>query len=92
MTSWLYGLACGLGAVVLRSLMAAETDPLPLLAQWGLAAPLMGALWWVYRREATRADRLEEKLLEAIPALTQATLALNESTEMLRDIHRDRNR
>lgn len=68
--------------------LAAADPSLPMLAQWGLAAPLMAALWWVYRREANRADRLEEKLLEAIPALTQATLALNESTEMLRDIHR----
>lgn len=79
-------MAC-LGIFATRALLAAETD-LPLLAQYGLVAPLMGALWWSYRREANRADRLEAKLLEAIPLIAQATLALNESNEVLRDIHR----
>lgn len=82
----LYGLCCA--AVAALPVWAATDPSIPIYTQYGLLAPLMGALWWVYRREANRADRLEEKLLEAIPALTAATMALNESTEMLRDIHR----
>lgn len=84
--AWLYGAVCLATAAV--PLLAATDPAIPLYTQYGLLAPLMGALWWVYRREANRADRLEEKLLEAIPALTQATIALTESTEVLREIHR----
>lgn len=83
---WIYGLCC---AAVPAVTFVATADPsVPVYLQYGLLGPVMGALWWVYRREVNRADRLEEKLLEAIPALTQATLALNESTEILREIHR----
>ena len=84
--TWLFGTTF-LGIFSLPLLAATEPSLAPY-AQYGLIGPLVGAIWWGYRREANRADRLEQKLLEAIPALTQATLALNESTEMLRELHR----
>ena len=88
--NWLFGMTFS-AVFALPALLAAEGDPLPMLAQWGIAAPLMAGLWWTYRREANRADRLEEKLLEAFPLIAQATLALNDSNEVLRDLaHKDR--
>ncbi len=51
-----------------------------------------------YKRETDRADRLEAEVTrlntliaeQAIPGLTLATQALDESTQLIKDLHRER--
>ena len=86
---WLFGASCFVAALVPGLLAASSSggDPtLPLFAQYGLLAPLLAFCVWSYRREANRADRLEQKLLEALPSLSEATKAVNDSNVVLREV------
>lgn len=86
--NWIFGGGCLL--IGAQFGLAAADPTIPMFLQYGLAAPLLGALWWVYRREANRADRLEQTLFEFIPKLTEVSLALKASTDLMEDIHRER--
>lgn len=74
--------------LVVPAILADATSNLtiPVIAQYGLLGPVLGALWWAYRREAARGDRLESKLLEAIPTISLATTAVSESNLLLREV------
>ncbi len=86
-------------------LLAAEDggsgSDLAVLGQYGVLGVFAVLLIWFAKfmigRETARADRLEAEVLrlnttiqeKVIPALMSATGAVEESTEMLRDLQRD---
>lgn len=83
-------------------LLAAEDGPnWAALGQYGALGFFAGLLVvfarFMINRETTRADRLEAEVLrlnntiqeKVIPALLSATGAVEQSTEMLRDLQRD---
>lgn len=93
----------------MRTLLAAATSDsssfdISVLAQYGVlgvfAILLVVFANSTYRRETTRADRLEAEVLRLnaliqekhIPALEAAAHALKEATEVMRDLQRDRER
>lgn len=90
--------------LVLAVLLAAEGGAPPnyaVLGQYGVLGVFAVLLIWFARfminRETARADRLEAENIrlndviasKVIPALMSATGAVEESTEMLRDMQRD---
>jgi hypothetical protein len=80
----------------------AEPVDLGILAQYGVlgvfAIVLLLFARISYRRETERADRLEAEVIRlnnliidrAVPALTAAAQAAEEATQLLRDLHRER--
>ena len=75
-----------------------------VFAQYGVLGVIAALLIWfakgAHQRERDRADRMEQKyenlntlLLERmLPAITSATRAVEESTEIIRDMQRERGR
>jgi hypothetical protein len=81
---------------------AGEGPNYAVLGQYGVLGVFAVLLVWFAKfmigRETARADRLEQEVLrlnttiqeKVIPALLSATGAVEESTEMLRDMQRER--
>ncbi len=67
-----------------------DDGALPLVAQYGLLAPLLIALWFAYKREASRSDRLEEEVQrlnnvnieKTLPAMFQVAEAMGDFTKI----------
>lgn len=82
----------------------AGTVDITVFAQYGVLGVIAALLIWfakgAHQRERDRADRMEEKyeklntilLDKMLPALSSATRAVEESTELLRDMQRERDR
>lgn len=63
-----------------------DGNSLPLLAQYGLLAPFMIALWFAFKREAARADRLEAEVQRLNTVAQEKTLpAMFQVAESLQD-------
>lgn len=70
-----------------------ETELIPLLAQFGIAAPFVAGLGWVFKKTWERADRLEQEVVrlngvlqdKALPALHEASTAMREMAEISND-------
>jgi len=87
--------------LVLAAAAAGEGPDYSVLAQYGVLGVFATLLVWFAKfmisRETARADRLESEVVrlnsviqeKVIPALMSATGAVEESTEMLRDLQRD---
>lgn len=89
---------------MLAAVLAAESSGDPnyaVLGQYGVLGVFAVLLIWfakfMINRETARADRLEQEVLrlnntiqeKVLPALMSATGAVEQSTEMLRDMQRD---
>lgn len=91
---------------MLPNWLAAVADPsgidITVFAQYGILGIIAAILIWfargAHQRERDRADRMEQEnkrlheliLDRVIPALTSATNAAEQSTELLRDVQRER--
>ena len=91
-----------LAALIVLAAVAGDDGPdYAVLGQYGVLGVFAVLLVWFAKfmigRETARADRLEQEVLrlnntiqeKVIPALLSATGAVEQSTEMLRDMQRD---
>ncbi len=75
---------------ILMQATSGDEGALPLVAQYGLLAPLLIALWFAYKREASRADRLEVEVQrlntinteKTLPAMFQVAEAMGEFSKV----------